>query len=145
VASQNARKHGLTGNGGSAQSLHALEKVIREHFGAGPVDVLALRQLAEAEALLSRIRAVEDALGKELDASFNADGEELPAESLITSTDTDAPKRRSYDAILDDLRPVFRYRAEAEAKRHKACRQIRGAIDRERAPEAEEEETHHGP
>ncbi|MCL7466795.1 hypothetical protein [Phaeovulum sp. NW3] len=113
--SQNARKHGLT-SAALPLDLPGIRAAIVAHVGPGRADPLAVARLAEAEALLKRIEEVRLALETELDAFLNArTAPELPASSM--------PRMVSgyeLEEILDDLRIVSRYHAEAYAQRRKA-------------------------
>lgn len=113
--SQNARKHGLT-SAARPLDLPGIRAAIVAHFGPARADPVAVARLAEVEALLKRIEEVRRALEAELDALLEARAAPgLPAPSI-------PPLVSGYqlEELLDDLRIVCRYHAEALAQRRKA-------------------------
>lgn len=121
--SQNARKHGLTG---AALSLgrYRTQAMIAEHLGPGLGDPVALARLAEAEAIIARTEEVLRALERALEVFLSDPSPQGLSASGIAFFSAD----QELEGLVDDLRIVFRYRAEAWARRRKAQRSLLASL-----------------
>ncbi|MCV2877638.1 hypothetical protein OE699_02130 [Sedimentimonas flavescens] len=115
-ASQNARKHGLTSAQSEAACVQMMEEMISAHFAPQRCDPAALHCLADAEVRIGRIHHLEQAQEDEW-AKLRI------AEPMVSHED-DASREAILANVLDQMRCLSRYHAEAEAQRRKAQKAV---------------------